>query len=498
LLSKLRQDGVEKKKRRLVLAQNLTDDQVHAINEAIVQAHIQGLKCESSWKRVYLVPNMLTHLTGYVGQNQEGSRLLTGSCGLEQQLDGYLLGQDGVRETRRNQKGLLIASKDDRFKPPVDGRNVKLTINMNIQQIVEEELDKGLAYYRAPRGTIIVIEPKTGDILAMASRPHFNLNTKENMQEGALNFAVQGLYEPGSTFKLVSVTSAVDSGKASFSTPIDCTTAPVPGARPVSDAPRSYGTLTVAEVLKKSSNPGAFRIGCRAGGWNVYKKYLKAYGFLDPTGVELPSEARSRIQDGSNFVNFSRITYGYAVQVTPLQVAMAYAAVANDGVRMRPRLVEGIYDRDGRLVERRDPVEVCRVMKKETAKNMRVALAGVAGEGGTARRGNVPGYQIGGKTGTAHKAKEGGGYYSDRYTVSFVGLLPYDDPAFVCLVVVDDPHPTDCHPGGGTVCAPIFKEVGTRIAATLNIPKKGEADSKEQENKPDPKHGEKPKSRRQG
>ena len=129
-----------------------------------------------------------------------------------------------------------------------------------------------------------------------------------------------------------------------------------------------------------------------------------------------------------------------------------------------------IYDSDGTIVERRQPEEVRRVMKESTSRAMRDALARVAGEGGTAHRGNVPGYQIGGKTGTAHKVKEHGGYYDNRYTVSFVGLLPAADPAFVCLVVVDDPHPTDCHPGGGTVCAPIFKNVAGRLAAALNVP----------------------------
>ncbi|WP_280127515.1 penicillin-binding protein 2 [Akkermansia sp. N21169] len=470
LFAKLRQDNVGKQQMRLVIAQNLPEEKAELIKQALQDARVQGFKCETIWKRVYVAPTCLTHILGYVGQLTEGSPLLNGVAGLEKTMDPYLVGQKGFRESRRNNRGQIIPSKDDRFKPPVDGLNIKLTINMELQTIVEEELDKGLAYYHAPRGTIIVVEPHTGNILAMASRPQFNLNTKENMQEGALNFAVQGLYEPGSTFKLVSVTSAVDTGKLTFNSMIDCSTAPVPGSKPVSDAPRHYGMLSVADVLKKSSNPGAFRIGCRAGGWNVYKKYLEAFGFRKKTGIELPSEAQSQCQDGNNFSNFSRITYGYSVMVTPLQVAMAYAAVANGGVLMKPRLVDVIYDSDGTIVERRQPEEVRRVMKESTSRAMRDALARVAGEGGTAHRGNVPGYQIGGKTGTAHKVKEHGGYYDNRYTVSFVGLLPAADPAFVCLVVVDDPHPTDCHPGGGTVCAPIFKNVAGRLAAALNVP----------------------------
>lgn len=474
ILQKIRQDGAERPKQRIVITKNLTEEKAELIKQALEDAHVQGFKCESVWRRVYVAPQCLTHVLGYVGQVTEGSPLLTGISGLEKQLDRYLLGQNGIRESRRDSRGKIIPSKEDRFKPAVNGLNVRLTVNMEAQTIVEEELDKGLEHYHAPRGTIIVVEPKTGNIMAMASRPQFNLNTKENMQEGALNYAVQGLYEPGSTFKIVSVTSAVDTGKATFDTMISCSPVPVPGARPVNDAPRSYGGLSVAGVLKKSSNPGAFNIARRAGGWSVYKNYLKAYGFRDKTGVELPSESKGQSQDGANYVNFSRMTYGYSIMTTPLHMAMAYAAIANDGVLMKPRLVEEICDSNGVIVERRPPQMVRRVMKSSISRDMRIALEGVAAPDGTAKRGNVPGYAIGGKTGTAHKVKEkGGGYYEGRYTVSFCGLLPARNPAFICMVVIDDPHPTDCKAGGGTVCAPIFKNVATRLAAALHIPENG-------------------------
>lgn len=280
---------------------------------------------------------------------------------------------------------------------------------------------------------------------------------------------MQSLYEPGSTFKIVSVTSAVDSGKATFDTMINCTPYPVPGSRPVTDAPRSYGGLTVAGVLKKSSNPGAFRIALKSG-WPTYKKYFDLYGFSSKTGIDLPGETNSQCQDGSNFVNFSRISFGYSLMVSPLQVAMAYAAIANDGVRMRPRLVDGIYV-DDRNFQPSPPVEVCRVMSVKTARDLRNALFHVTDLDGTAKRARVEGYNVGGKTGTAHKVKPTGGYFENRYTVSFVGMLPVEDPAFVCLVVIDDPTSKHCHPGGGTVCAPVFQKLATRLAAAMNIPK---------------------------
>lgn len=475
ILQKIRQDGVERPQKRIVLAKNISEEKSEQLKKALQEARVQGFALETVQKRNYAVPNCLTHVLGYVGQQTDGSQLETGVSGLESKLDKYLLGQNGLRENRKDSRGLIIPSADDRFKAPVHGLNVKLTIDMELQTIVEEELDKALTLNNSKRGSIIVVEPKTGSIIAMASRPQFDLNTKDNMQEGALNFPVQGLYEPGSTFKVVSVTAAVDSGKATFNTPIDCRPVAVPGAKtPVSDGRRSYGTLPVKGILWKSSNPGAYNVGRRAG-WEIYRKYVESFGFRSRTGIELPSETKGQIQDGSNIVNFSRITYGYSITVTPLQVAMAYAAIANDGKRMKPRLVDEIYSSNGALVEKREPEQVAQVMKVQTARDLREALAGVTEPGGTATRAQVEGYRVGGKTGTAYKVKETGGYYNDpsdeRYTVSFVGMLPAKDPAFVCLVVIDEPRRKDCGIGGGTICAPVFKNVATRLASALNIPK---------------------------
>ncbi len=473
-LQKIRQDGVERKLKKIVLSKSLPEDKVVQLKQAIHEARLLGFKFEATQKRFYSVPDCLTHVLGYVGQMKEGSSELSGVAGIEAKYDSYLSGTPGVREMKKGPKGQYIPFEGLRMKEAQHGKNIKLTIDMGIQTIVEEELDKGLAHFHSVRGTIIVVEPTTGSILAMASRPHFNLNTKENMQEGALNFAVQGLYEPGSTFKVVAVTSAVDSGKATFNTIVDCNPKLVKGTKkPVSDAPRgALGFLPVKAVLWKSSNPGAYAIGLIAG-WPTYKKYMEAFGFKTKTGIDLPSESKGQSQDGSNIVNFSRITFGYSVTATPLQVVMAYAAIANGGMRMKPRLVSTIYDSSGAVYEECKPQELGRVMKKETAAQLCSVLAGVTAPGGTATKAAVDGYKVGGKTGTAHKVRESGGYYDDKKTVSFVGIFPAENPAFVCLVVVDDPHPTDCRPGGGTVCAPIFKNVATRLASALNIPKEG-------------------------
>ncbi len=462
---------------RFVIESNLTEEQTEMIKEAIAKTHVRGFSFELGSKRTYPMPNCLTHIIGYMRMTDKTGPYPVALAGLEKQLDDQLMGHPGVREFRHDRKGRIIPSADMRFKDAVDGRNIRLTINMAYQTIVEEALNDAISFYtdstHSPKGCIIVVEPKTGNILAMASRPQYNLNSPtEGLADGASNFAVQALYEPGSTFKVVAVTAAVDTGKTTFNSTFSTSPHPIPGSRPVVDANgRGYGTISVNDILKKSSNPGTFRVA-KTVGWEGYKPYLERYGFTTRTGICLPGEVKSQCQDGSNFVNFSRISFGYSVMVTPLQVAMAYAAIANNGVRMKPRLIDGYYldDHNFRKIE---PVEVGRVMKESTAKGLRNALWHVTDvQGGTGRRGRVEGYNVGGKTGTAHMVNhKNGGYFPNRYTVSFVGMLPVEDPAFVCLVVISDPTNKHHKPSGGGVCAPIFQRVATQLANVMNLPK---------------------------
>ena len=245
------------------------------------------------------------------------------------------------------------------------------------------------------------------------------------------------------------------------------------GSKPINDGRFNYGALTLAGVLKKSSNPGAAHIAlaCK---WPNYKDYLQRYGLDKPVGIDLPSGGACMLADGSNIVNFSRIAYGYSVSVSPLHMAMVYATIANDGVRMKPRLIDKIIAADGSVYDECEPVEVQRVMSSSTATSLREALHGVTeatgpGGRGTATAAAIPGFRIGGKTGTAKKVKEKGGYYEGLYTVSFAGILPIDDPKLVVMTVIDEPHPTDCNAGGGTVAAPIFRQAAERFISVLNL-----------------------------
>ena len=472
---------------QIILAKGLDFDAADKIRRAVREARLRGLMVEHNIRRSYVIPEMLCHVLGYVDHENKGM------SGVESYFHSYLAGVDGLREYRHNSRGQVLPSEDDRYLAPKHGLNLKLTIDMRLQTIVEQELDKGMRHFRAKRGCMIVVDPKTGDILAMVSRPAFALSKEKELITpqgkfkrgtlkddngkpitGEFNFACQTRYEPGSTFKVLAVTAAVDKGLMSIHSYVNCSPFSVGfGSKAISDRPFNYGSLPMWGVLKKSSNPGAARIAIIAK-WPNFKEYLEKYGLHKPVGIDLPSGGACLLADGSNIVNYSRIAYGYSVAVSPLHMAMVYATIANDGVRMKPRLIDKIIAADGAIYDECAPQEVCRVMKSSTARDLRFALESVTqtkGEGGrgTATKAAIPGFRIGGKTGTAKKIKAGGGYTENLYTVSFAGVLPIDDPKLVVMTVIDEPHPTDCNPGGGTVAAPIFRAAAERFINVLNL-----------------------------
>ncbi|MBR3902240.1 MAG: penicillin-binding protein 2 [Akkermansia sp.] len=471
---------------QIVLAKGMNFETADKIKEAIKASRVRGLVVQSELRRSYVMPEMLCHVLGYVDHEN------IGRSGVESYFHSYLAGVDGLREYRHNARGQVLESEDDRYMAPKHGLSLKLTIDMRLQTIVEQELDKGMRHFRAKNGCMIVVDPKTGDILAMVSRPAFDLNTKELITHkgkfprgevkdangkpltGDFNFACQTRYEPGSTFKVLAVTSVVDKGLMGINAYVNCSPFSVGfGSKAINDRPFNYGSLPVWGVLKKSSNPGAARIAIIAK-WQNYKEYLESFGLTKPAGIDLPSGGSCFVADGSNIVNYSRIAYGYSVSVSPLHMAMVYATIANDGVRMKPRLIDKIIAPDGSIYDECAPQEICRVMKSSTARDLRFALESVTQRKGECGRGTataaaIPGFRIGGKTGTAKKVKAGGGYTENLYTVSFAGVLPIDDPKLVVMTVIDEPHPTDCNPGGGTVAAPIFRAAAERFINVLNL-----------------------------
>lgn len=475
-------EAIEKKRGEFILVKDLPADAAEGVRALIDKNELEGFFLRDSFTRWYTSPTLATHVIGYTGEtvekdaNGEDSYLQIGKFGIESATETYLAGRDGWQEHRRAPNGARIPGDSSSLKPPRTGLNVQLTLDMGIQAIVEEELDAGLAEFESQRGCAIVMEPKTGEILAMVSRPHFNnLNRLENLDEPC--YALQAIYEPGSTMKIVPAGAAINERLVTPQTTIFCHNGHYQQGRVEVPDLHPYGNLTVEGVLQKSSNIGAYKLAQQLGMARYYD-YVEKWGYGKKTGILLSGESRGIVRNTGNPTDFSRASYGYSLAVTPLQVACAYSVIAGDGKLRKPHIVKSVIANDGTVVERYEPEVVNTVLRPETAKAMRLALEKVVQKGGTATQAAVPGHKVGGKTGTARRIKDGK-YQMGHYIVSFAGVMPAEDPAFVCVVVVDDPLTTKVNRYGGTIAAPIFGKIGARVAAHMNLTPTEPVDEKE-------------------
>lgn len=458
------------------IAKDLPEDVADNLRDAVDGHWIQGFEFQNSIKRWYTAPNLATHLIGFTGEventNDQGkteTRVL-GRFGVESTMEAFLAGRDGWREHCRDARGLVVPGNSASLLPPRAGLNVQLTIDMGLQAIVEEEMDANLEEFKSGCGAVILMDPQNGEILAMASRPAFDLNHKEEVATKGFNFAIQAIYEPGSTFKIVATSGVLNEGLATPFTTVFCNNGHfVEGNIDVPDH-HPYGDLTLEGVLIKSSNIGAYKFARQLGPKRFFD-YAHSFGFGRKTGVLLSGESTGIARNTNNAVDFSRDAYGYALNVTPLQMACAYSAIANDGKLLKPKIIKSLVANDGTVVETYPTEVVSQVIKPETARKMRAALQKVTETGGTATLGAVPGYKVAGKTGTAKRISPGGhGYSANSYVVSFVGMLPAQNPAFVCVVVIDDPRTDKVARYGGTIAAPAFGRIAARAAAYMNLP----------------------------
>ena len=383
-------------------------------------------------------------------------------------MEKNLAGMDGRREHFRDARGLLVPGNVAGLIPPRAGLNVKLTIDIGIQAIVEEELDANLAEFESVRGAVVMMDPKTGEVIAMASRPHFDLNHKQDIATNGYNYAIQTIYEPGSTIKIVATSGALNEGLVTPKTRIDCHNGYFKTGAVVVKDDHPAGMLSFEEVLQHSNNIGTYGIGRKLGSKRFYG-YLSNYGFGKKTGIQLSGESSGIARNTGNEVDFSRACFGYASNVTPLQLACAYSAIASDGKLRKPHIIKSLVANDGTVVEDYLPEVVNEVIKPKTAVQMREALEKVIQTGGTATRAAVPGFRVAGKTGTVQKHNPKGGYLPNSYIVSFAGMMPAQDPAFVCVVVIDDPRTQKITRFGGTIAAPAFGKIASRVAAYMNL-----------------------------
>ena len=317
--------------------------------------------------------------------------------------------------------------------------------------------------------TAVIMDPYTGEVLAMASRPHFDLSTRKGSRG---NIAVSDRYEPGSTFKIVALSAALEKKAINPDTPIFCEWGSWQTGGMVVKDHHPYGSLTASEVIMKSSNIGIYKIA-RAAGKKSFFSYMQKFGFGERTGISLTSESPGRIYPPEKWSrpSFASMSRGYEVAVTPIQMASALGVIANGGELMKPMLLRKITDSDGQLVEQHEPQVLRRVISEKTAHQVREAMVTVVSDKGTAKRAKVEGYVVAGKTGTARKVAKGGkGYLVGQYVVSFMGFLPAENPQFTALVMIDDPHAEGIKLYGGTIAAPVFAQLAKEAVNYLNIP----------------------------
>ena len=466
----------------VVIKPDLSEDDAENLLQLARDYSISPSVVLEEWqKRWYKMPNMAAAIMGYVGEDEnDPERIVKGRAGIENKMNDELSGKNGQIITHKNKYRPLDLAKPGKVTPPRHGLNVQLTLDMGMQRVVEEELDAGLKEFSAKKGTIILMNPKSGAIMAMASRPTYNLNTRENITKNGFDYATQAIYEPGSTFKIISTAGAMDQGLIEPDTVFDCRPYRNGSVKLVKDY-KTFGDLSVQQILAKSSNVGSYKIALELG-TDQFFNYLRAFGFGAKTNILMAGESAGVVSNTGNPTDFSRISYGYHVSVTPLQVACAYSAIANGGLLMEPQLLKSVIANDGTKTHTFKQKKVRRVIKAETALKMREALATVVDVKGTARLAKVEGFSVAGKTGTTIKIHPKGGYYDGqngrdkRYTVSFAGMMSAENPEFVCVVVIDDPKMPDAeegtptaNPGGGSVAAPIFSKVASRIANLMGM-----------------------------
>lgn len=415
-------------------------------------------------KRFYPNRELASHLLGFTDLDS------TGIEGIELALDRYLKGGQAALLCERDARGQVIVPAD----APVDidsrGNTLTLTLDRNIQYLAQEELQAAVSRYQARGGVVIVMQPSTGEILAMASLPAYNPNTPASAPpEARKNRAVTDCFEPGSTFKVFTLASALEMGAVSVSDKVFCENGAYRYAGRVIHDTHRYGWLTVPEVIKFSSNIGITKIGERMNAGRFYEM-VRAFGFGTKTGIELPGEIAGLVPSRSGFdsrIRRATVSFGQGISVTPLQLCTAMAAVVNGGRVMKPYLVREIKSSDGRVIYRGEPKELRRVISPSTSAAMRALMGKVVEEDGTGTQARIKGFLVGGKTGTAQKVEEGSGRYSaSKRVASFVGFLPLQDPRLLILVVIDEPKGQVY---GGVVAAPAFNQIAVKTAYYLGI-----------------------------
>jgi cell division protein FtsI (penicillin-binding protein 3) len=452
-------------RRYIVIKRDVTEALAANLREKLRSQNLRGIYFEPDAARIYPNGSLLCHVIGFSDFEHRGVD------GVEASMEEYLRGQDGYRYIEHNRAGQEIVLYRGQERAARDGYQIHLTVDLHLQSIVEKEIDAAVREYSPRKATIILMRPQTGEVLAMATRPHFDLNKRSDAKpEQMKNRAIADMMEPGSTFKIVAASAALNEHKLSPGSTVFCERGLWNfGGTPLHDH-QAFADLSVKDILVKSSNIGAAKLALTVGEQKFYE-YIRRFGFGERTGIELPGEIGGLLRSPQSWskISITRLPMGHEIGVTPLQMTVAMSVIANGGKLVMPRIVKSIATADGKTISTLSPVVVRQVISPQTARQIGDALRGVVSDRGTAAAATVPGFIIAGKTGTAQKVDPGGGYEKGKYVVSFSGYLPADHPEFVGLVVLDDAQTKPELNYGGLVAGPIFSRIAEQAARYLDL-----------------------------
>lgn len=449
---------ITKKNSRFVWVQRLLDE---SVRKKILVLEEKGLGFKDEFKRIYPSKNLLGHSIGFVGADGHGLE------GVEARYDARLSAEEKVMNLPKDARGRFLVEDGWLFMQNRDGEDIYLTIDADLQYYVEQELKKSIDYHKAEAGWAIVMNPKTAEILAMTSMPDFDINRAGHAnKESRRNRLLTDMYEPGSTMKTLFLAGALKNGIIQSNSVIDTSTGQIEIDHRVireSDAHHVFSKLTTTEVLANSSNVGVSKISLKMKDQLIYDTY-RQFGFGEKTGIDIPGESKGLFATPPwRDHHKANISFGHGIAVTALQMANAYAAIANGGILQRPVITKSPKDMTEELAreptrENTESREIRRVLTEKEAERMKMMLVAATADNATGKSARVKGFPVAGKTGTAQKVDPNGrGYLKGQYISSFIGFLPANDPEFLIYVVLDNPRDNGYY--GSETAAPVFAKI---------------------------------------
>lgn len=446
----------------------IAHDVLEAKMEEIKQLDLPGINFTKESKRYYPLGNIGSHLSGFVGEDETGKSM--GRYGVEGAFDEDLRGKEGFLKGEKDVAGRYIPTGIEAMEDAQDGEDIILTVDRNIQYVACEKLDEAVKKHGADGGSVIIMDPKTGRILAMCGAPDFDPNNFGKVKDASVfnNPAIFNQYEPGSVFKAITMAAALDSEAVTPETTYEDTGKVQIGPHTIMNSDnQAHGVQTMTEVLEKSLNTGAI-FAARKTGLDKFKDYVKRFGFGQPVNIGLETEAKGDLRslDEKGEIYLATASFGQGISVTPLQLIKAFGAIANGGKMMQPYIIDKKQEKDGRVVFENAPQLISQVISSKTAALLSGMLTQVV-ENGHGKRAGVSGFFVAGKTGTAQIPRQSGGGYETNTTIgSFAGFAPVDNPRFVMIVRIDRPRDVQF---AESSAAPLFGDIAQFLLQYLEV-----------------------------